>query len=90
MKGEKNMGGTVYAINVVLTNGTSGYVKFHGDGTWDWYIVQDVNEATMYRNRSECLDDYYKYVKNAYLTGNAGLRVDPSRCTIAECYNPWL
>jgi len=84
------MGGTVYAISVVLTNGTSGYVKFNGDGTWDWHIVQDVNEATMYRNRSECLDDYYKHIKNAAMTSNTAIRVDPSRCTIAECYNPWL
>lgn len=84
------MAGTVYAINVTLTNGQSGYLKFYGDGTWDWHLVQDVDEATLYRNKSECIDDFYKYVKNASSSGNSGLRVDRDRCTIAECYAPWL
>ncbi len=84
------MAGTVYAINVTLTNGQSGYLKFYGDGTWDWHLVQDVNEATLYRNKSECIDDFYKYVKNASSSSNSSLRVDRDRCTIAECYAPWL
>lgn len=89
------MGGTVYAINVVLTNGKSGYLKFYGDGTWDWYIVDDVNDATMYRSKDECVQDFYKYVKNAYVKNPVSSNytspsVDVNRCTIAECYNPWL
>ncbi len=89
------MGGTVYAINIVLTNGESGYLKFYGDGTWDWYIVDDVNDATMYRSKDECIQDFYKYVKNAHSKNStssnyARTSVDVNRCTIAECYNPWL
>ena len=84
------MAGTVYAINVTLTNGQSGYLKFYGDGTWDWHLVQDVDEATLYRNKSECIDDFYKYVKDATTLRDSSVRVDRSRCTIAECYAPWL
>jgi hypothetical protein len=84
------MAGTAYAINVVMTNGMSGYVKFYGDGTWDWHIVQDVDEATLYSNKDECIDDFYKYVVDCIMDGNVNIRVDRSRCRISECYCPWL
>lgn len=81
------MAGTVYAIDVVMTDGSRGYVKFYGDGTWDWYLVSDVNEATMYRTQAEAVDDFRRHVQNAI--SEYGARVDRSRCTIAECYAPW-
>ncbi|MBQ2793265.1 MAG: hypothetical protein IKL79_03180 [Clostridia bacterium] len=81
------MAATVYAIDVVMTNGNRGYVKFYGDGTWDWHLVSNVDEATLYRTQQEAVDDFYKYVKDA--VSEYGARVDRSRCTIAECYAPW-
>ena len=84
------MGGTVYAISVYLTNGYSGYLKFYGDGTWDWHLVADVNEATLYRSKDECVEDFYKYVKTATLLRDSSVKVDRDRCSIAECYAPWL
>ena len=82
-----NMAATVYAIDVVLTSGSRGYVKFYGDGTWDWYLVSNVDEATLYRSQSEAVDDFYNHVRDA--VSSTGARVDRSRCTIAECYAPW-
>jgi hypothetical protein len=84
------MAGTVYAINVVLTDGDNGYLKFNGDGTWRWHMVYDVNEATLYRSKDECLQDFYRHVKNAKATDDSGVRVDRDRCRISECYCPWL
>ena len=84
------MAGTVYAIRVVATNGHSGYLKFYGDGTWDWYLVDDVNEATLYRSKEECVQDFYKYVKNAHPTNDSSVTIDRNRCSITECYCPWL
>lgn len=83
------MGGTVYAINVVTVKGYSGFVKFEGNGTWDWHLVQDVDQATLYRSREECLKDFYEHIQNAFSEKN-GDRVDRSKCRISECYNPWL
>ena len=82
------MGGTAYAINVVLTDGDSGFVKFDGDGTWNWHLVYDVDEATLYRSFDECASDFHRHVKNTYDT--AGVGVDRARSTIATCYCPWL
>jgi hypothetical protein len=85
------MAGTVYAMNVTLTNGQSGFVKFYGDGTWDWHLVSDVDEANLYRSKQECIDDYYKHVKDGYLLESGGsVYVDHSRTRISECYCPWL
>ena len=84
------MAGTVYAMSVVMTNGYSGYVKFYGDGTWDWHLVKDVDEATLYRSKQECLDDFYKYVEGGCLKNDSGVTLDRRKCTIAECYCPWI
>ena len=85
------MASTVYAMNITLTNGHSGFVKFYGDGTWDWHLVADVDEANLYRSKQECLDDYYKYVRDGYLLESGGtVYVDQSRSCISECYCPWL
>ena len=81
------MAGTVYAIDVVMTDGCRGYVKFYGDGTWDWHLVSDVDQATLYRTQAEAVDDFYKHVRDS--VGEYGTRVDRSRCTIAQCYAPW-
>ena len=81
------MAATVYAIDVVLTSGSRGYVKFYGDGTCDWYLVSNVDEATLYRSQREAIDDFYKHVRDA--VSDTGARVDRSRCTIAKCYAPW-
>ncbi len=82
------MAGTAYAINVYLTNGDSGFVKFKGDGTWDWRLVYDVNEATLYRSKDECLDDYYKHIRDSHMTTNSSVRIEKGY--ISECYCPWL
>lgn len=81
------MGRIVYAINVVTRKGRTGYVKFNGDGTWDWHIVSDVNEANFYATREECLRDFYDHVQYANSTKD-GDSIDISRCRISECYNP--
>ena len=83
------MGRTVYAINVVLVDGYSGYLKFDGDGTWNWHIEEDVNDATLYPTKDECVSDFYKHVKNARSIKGNGADIDKNRCTIAECYCPW-
>ena len=45
------MAGTVYAIRVVATNGHSGYLKFYGDGTWDWQMPC---EADWFERQDHC------------------------------------
>ena len=84
------MAGTAYAMSVYLTNGYNGYVRFCGDGTWDWDLVPDVNDATLYRSKQECIDDFYKHVNGGSLKSNSAVVVDRAKCTIAECYCPWL
>ncbi len=84
------MAGTVYAISVVTTDGRYGYLKFNGDGTWKWHLVEDVNDATLYRSKDECVQDFYKHVKNARATDDNSVGIDRDRCSIAECYCPWL
>ncbi len=82
------MGGIVYAINIVTMKGRSGFVKFIGEGDWGWRLVADVDQATLYRSREECLHDFYEHMENAY--GEDGDRIDRDKCRISECYNPWL
>ena len=84
------MAGTVYAISVVTKRGESGYLKFDGDGTWNWHLVDDVNEATLYTSKDECVHDFYEHVKNAHSLDGKGDTIDRDRCSIAECYCPWL
>ena len=72
------MAATVYAIDVVMTDGSRGYVKFYGDGTWDWYLVSNVDEATLYRTQDEAVNDFYRHVRDA--VSEYGTRVDRSSC----------
>lgn len=82
------MGGIVYAINIVTVRGRSGFVKFRGEGDWSWRLVQDVDQATLYRSKEECLHDFYEHVEDA--GSDTGDRIDRAKCRISECYNPWL